>query len=98
MPNSCHARIDHPVDLAVAARDEKFEGVVGQLVDFTLDGRGLLPIRLAVGFDHRVVPQPYAPGRRNEPAAAIAEAVDVFRDLHGRVDQQILVAPNRGPA
>jgi hypothetical protein len=63
-------------------------------VDLSLRRRGILPVRLAVGLDHRVVPQTYASSRRSEPATAIAETVEVSRDPHIRVDQQTLVAPN----
>ena len=49
---------------------------------------GLSRFRRPAVLDHCIVPESNSPGRRCEPAATIAEAVDVLADRHLRVYEQ----------
>ena len=90
--------LHHPIHFAIPARDQELDRVVWQILDSSLYGGGIPMIRLAAVFEHGVVPEADAAGRRRESTAAIAEAVDVFADFHRRVQEQVFSPANRGLA
>ena len=57
-------------------------------------GFGVTGLEQTIVFDDRIVPEAESPRGRSQPAATIAEAIDVVAHSHGRVDQQELVTPS----
>ena len=82
MENSDQAMIGQLVGLAIAARHQILQHVVGQLIDRQLLRGRHHGIRQAGIAHQRVAPQRHAAGGRHEAAADIAKAVAVEADRH----------------
>ncbi len=82
--------IGKPVGLAVAAAEQIDDGLRRQILDRMLRGRRHDHIGQTAVAHRAVGGKAHPAGRRDDPAAPVAEAVAIGRDGHGRTGGEII--------